>query len=269
VYGVVLGLTADTALRHALGARDHADVAGTEPTVAALTLAAVFLFLLAGAAGRVDGGRLARLAWLGFPGGHAPHAAVPLVAVGPLLFLHWIVWQRPDLLAALTGWPLGVTFTVVMLGNIGALVLAAVVLPLEERGALTALAGLVLLVAAALSARPEAVAAAAVLVALAATGPYLAWIVTPPDPSRPAGAPTGVALGVGHVLFAVAALASHLAPDRDLPFGQIEVVVGTGVLLAVLGVASLDAPATGSGRDWRPAALGIALLGGALVARVV
>jgi endonuclease/exonuclease/phosphatase family metal-dependent hydrolase len=259
VFGIVLGLAVDTALRGLTGTVDLSWVGGTWPTVVVVVLAVALAALAVAAAGPPKS-LAERGAWLGLPGGHTRRSGVSLAGIGPLLVVHWLVLQNQGWVATQTGWDWPAALALITVGNVGALVAAAAALPRESHGPLAALAGFVLLGVAALTTQTGLTFALVAVIGLVATGPYLAATVPPPDPTRPGGVPTALWVGVGGLLFVIPVFAYYAVLDLALPFGQVEVRAALGVLLALFALAAVDIPAVGTGRDWRPGAITAALL---------
>jgi endonuclease/exonuclease/phosphatase family metal-dependent hydrolase len=261
VYGIILGLAFDTTLRGAWGTLDLSSVPGTAPMVVAFVLAGSLGVLVFGAAGAApDRGRLEAFSWLGVPGGHTLRHAAALAAVGPLLLLHWLALHNQGWIATQTGWSWSMSLALILAADAVALAIAAIRMPAAEEGALAALAGLLLLAAAGALGQTGWLFAIASFAGIAATGPFLASVIALPDPTRPAGAATGVALGVGQIAFIIIAFAYYSGYDINLRIGQPEIRAALGVVLAIAAIASLDIPRTGTGRDLRPAILAALLL---------
>lgn len=259
VFGVVLGLAVDTAVRGLSATVDLSWASGVWPTALVVVLSVCLGVLVVAAVGPPKS-LAERGAWLGLPGGHSPRSGLSLIGLGPLLVLHWLVLQNQGWIATQTGWDWPAALALITVGNVAALLAAASALPRESHGELAALAGFVLLGVAALATQTGPVFAGVALIGLVATGPYLVAIVAPPDPARPGGVPTGLWVAVGGLLLVIPIFAYYASLDLALPFGQTEVRAALGVLIALTALAAVDIPAVGTGRDWRPGALAAVLL---------
>lgn len=259
VLGVMLGLALDGALRALTGTVEPSWAPGLWPTVVVIALAAgLVLLVLAAASPRKVAAE--RGAWIGLPGGHRPRMAVSLAAIGPFLLLHWLVLQNQGWLTTQTGWDWPAVVALMAVGNLLALVGAAWLLPSAQEGPVAAVMGMVLLVVAGLATQTGWLFAVVVLLGLVASGPYLATVVPPPDPTRPAGVATTLAVAAGALVMVLVTFVYYATLDLALPFGQGEVRIALGVLLALLALGAADIPAAGIARDWRPALLGVVLL---------
>jgi endonuclease/exonuclease/phosphatase family metal-dependent hydrolase len=271
IYGLVLGTATDTALRAMRGTLPISVDAGPVAWTALVVLATVFALLLLGAGAGPAGPRrwLGRRVWLGIPGDRTPRDGAALIAIGPLLLLHWLVLQNLGWVSEVTGLGWGQAFVLITVGNVLTLVAAAFVVVREERGTVTTASGLLLLVAAGLSTVEGPVSALAILAGLVATGPFLAGTVAPVDPTRPSGASTGIWMGAGFVVMALLGIAYYLVYEVDLLLSQTELRGAIGVVLAFAALASVDVPLTGRRGDLRPAVLAMAVAAVAITAMVV
>jgi endonuclease/exonuclease/phosphatase family metal-dependent hydrolase len=259
VLGVVLGLTMDTGLRGVTGTIDPSWAPGTWPSLVVIASVLLLALLVVAAAGPKRS-LASRGTWIGLPGGHRPRVAISLVAIGPFLLLHWLILQNQGWVATQTGWDWPASLTLIIVGNAVSLAGAASALPSEHEGTVAAALGLILLAAAALATQTGAIFAVIAFIGLAASGPYLASVVGPPDPMRPGGVATTLSVATGGLLLVLLAFVYYAALDLPLPFEQSEVRTAIGVVLALLALAAADIPAGGTAPDWRPAIVGALLL---------
>jgi len=135
--GILLGLALDTALKGAATTLDLSWIKATWPLLV-VTLAVVSLGYLV----------YAHVPHLPDAAGWNLRAGMPLVGIGPWLFLQLLILQNQGWLATATGWPAWATLLWIGVGNIGALALG--LRGPSQRGPVAA-SGIVLLGVSALS----------------------------------------------------------------------------------------------------------------------
>jgi endonuclease/exonuclease/phosphatase family metal-dependent hydrolase len=312
-FGValLLGLALDTALKGLFGTWDYAWSLRPVPIALAAVLAAAALWALArlppptapapapapaalamagpaapatsAAAGGTDGSRVAApaagpaAAGGGGVGGRRLRDALPLAGIGPVLFLHGLVWQNLGWQAVLGGQPPARAFLLVMLANLAGL--AAGVAATGARGGragwrVMATAAVGLVVAALLGERATVAAcflgqaaAATVLVAVVRRAP--AWRA---EEARSLLA-VSVAWALGMLLFLLLVFFYYAAYDVRLPFGSEVLLPVAAAVVALAGIGAGPAGpdlagdparsgdgAAARGPSWLPLWAGVALL---------
>ena len=256
-FGLLLGLSLDTALRGLTGTLDLQWVPGTVPRLVILGLAAVLVLALwrvTAAPGRITGGGL--------------RAALPLIALGLLLFVDQLILQNQGWVTTLTGWPPALALAWITLGNVGALLAAAGTMAQSRVRSMRGWAslwggGLILGLLAALM--PGWIFALGALLALISTGALLAIVVGAAQPAgtRVGVAPLSFAFGVGLFLFVGLSILYYLSlllPLLPFPRAWLAPLAGTGVGACALAAAWQPRSRAVRAAVWAPARLGAALL---------
>ena len=235
-------------------------------------------------AGPRDGGRgvagggaggVGELATAGARAWRGAGDVLPLVGVGPALFLYALVWQNLGWQSVLGGQPPARAFLLVMLANLAALAagVAAARAPGGRAGwrvTATAVAGLVVAVL-----LGERATVAACLLGQAAAATLLVAILGRAARPGPGLAAVSAAWNLGMLVFVLLVFLYYAAYDVRLPFGnQVLPPVAAG-LLALAGIgAARPAPDPGLDADlarwdgradpdrpgWLPLWVGVALL---------
>ena len=255
--GILLGLGVDTALRGLTGTLDLSWIPGPWPRLVTIGLVAVFAYAL-----RRVTSTPASLQGEGFL------ASLPLIGLGPLLFVELHILQNQGWVATLTGWPPALALIWIMLGNVGALLAASFALtherprsrwwPLLPAGAL--ILGLLVVEV------PGWIFAVGALVVLVSAGSLLAIIVgavRPPAP-RAGAAPLSFAFGLGLLIFVglgVLYYVSFLVPLLPFPRSTLAPLAGAGLAVCALGAGWQHRHSRASRLHvWTPARLGALLL---------
>ncbi len=255
--GLLLGLSLDTALRGMTGTLDLSWIPGAWSRLIIVGLVGGFAMVLWRVTSRpasLPGERL--------------RTSLPLIGLGPLLFVEWQILQNEGWVSTLTGWPPTSALAWIMLANAGALAAAAYALTREwPRSPWWAfLFGAVLTVALLVAEVPGWIFAVGVLVSVVSAGFLLAVIV---GAARPPAAPAGVAslsLVFGLALLCIPGLATLYYVSflvRLLPFPRFALapLVGAGLAVCALGAAWQRRPGWGvHAPDWAPVRLGALLL---------
>lgn len=222
VGGILIGVTLDTAIKALGSTLDLAYRPGLFPQLAVGVMAAAIVYLLAGA-GRPD------------PVGPGWGGAVLLLALGPFLFVQYLVLQSAGWMAELTG-----TSTAVAGLRITLLNLVAVWLAHRLGGHRGTIAVSALLVALAMLLADQASLSfdLIAMVAIPACGPL--WAALVPPVHRRGIAPATIGFTFGSIIFLMVGFAYYLPLDLRLGISQANVRIIGGALLALVGlVASL------------------------------
>ena len=233
VLGLLLGLSLDTTLRGLTATLDLSWIPGPWPRLIIVGLVGAFTFVL----WRVTSQSVR-------PVGGGPLASLPLLGLGPFLFVEWQILQNQGWVATLTGWPPALALGWIMLGNVAALLAAAYALtdfrlrstrwwPLLPGGALT-----LALLGAEVAGWTFALGA---LVGLVSAGWLLAVIVSPTPPaSRRGAAWLSVVFGLGllcYVSLGTGYYFSFLVRLLPFPRSALAPLAGAGLAVCALGGA--------------------------------
>lgn len=220
--GVTAGLTLDTALRGATRTLDLGWIDGWVPLIVVVALAA---------AGSIA---VLRSPWWepGWPGGWG---AVALVGVPPLLLLQWLVLQNQGWLATVTGWSTDLALLSILAANAVGLVLASRPGPVPMW--LRSIPGIAALVASWAAFAADGPLGGGLLLSATVLAPLLLRQLGTRRRRGPNPGAASTALGVGWLLFVVAAMVFYLSLDPGL-FGirNQSVLVAVGVVLALASV---------------------------------
>jgi endonuclease/exonuclease/phosphatase family metal-dependent hydrolase len=234
--GLLLGLSTHTALRGLTGTLNLSWIAGAWPRLVVAGLVAAFALAL----WRV-GARPA-----GLPADRA-RSHLPLLGLGPALFVEWQIFQNQGWVAVLTGWPSTAALVWITLANLLALAAAARVLAhaWPRPAAIAGLSGAALVAALLAAQTPGWVFALSLLVGSVAVGVLVAVIVAAHDPPGGAAGPAALSLGFGLAMLVWMTLTtlyylSLLLPL--LPFPRSLLAPVAGAALATCAVAAA----------WRP-----------------
>lgn len=161
--------------------------------------------------------------------------AAGLIGLGPILFLHLLVFHNPARLAAIVGWPLPAALLWVLAIDVLAVAAAAT----ARSGPAAVAAAVVLIPAAYLAHGVGIVAAAAYAVGSMASAILIVVIVAGQGtgPFYPGLWRTAIGWGAGMFLFAVPAFLYYVGYDIRLPFDNALVLP---VVAAVAAVAALS-----------------------------
>ncbi len=255
--GLLLGLSLDSALRGLTGTLDLSWIPGPWPRFIVVGFGAVFANTLWRVTSQPMSSQGTRF-----------RDSLPLIGLGPLLFVELLILQNQGWVATLTGWPPALALGWIMLGNVGALLAASYVLtrvwaglrwwPLLAGGALTR--GLLV------AEVPGLIFVAGALVALVSAGPLLAMIVgSAREPAAHAGvAPFSFVFGLGLLIFvslAVLYYVSFLVPLLPFPRSALAPLAGAGLAVCALVAGWKHSPSRASRVPiWTPARLGALLL---------
>lgn len=231
-FGVPLGIAVDIALHGASGTLDLSWIGGPFPIAVIAVLAALVAWSV-WSYGPADGP--SEVDW---------PAALPLIAIGPLLLLQLLLLQSSGWVEEVAGLGSPLGFAVVMLGNLALIVgVRQALLGTGRRARLLGLGATLYL-------------ALAVYYADAPGLPFLATLVLSQlvlgwgwgvisrraaPPTRPGLARTGIALPLGTLLFLALAFVYYVALNLALPFPRSWVLPVSGVLFGLLIVAAAPA----------------------------
>ena len=255
--GLLLGLSLDTALRGATGTLDLSWIPAAWSRLIIVGLVGGFAMVL----WRVTSRQAS-------PPGERLRTSLPLIGLGPLLFVEWQILQNQGWVSALTGWSPTPVLAWIMLANVGALAAAAFAITREwPRSPWWAcLPGAVLTAALLVAEAPGWIFAVAVLVGIVSAGLLLAVIV---GAAKPPAAPAGVAslsFVFGLALLCLPGLVtlyyvSFLIQMLPFPRSALVPLVGAGLAVCALGAAWQRRPGRGAhAPDWMPVRLGALLL---------
>lgn len=251
VYGVLLGLASDTAVRGLTGTLDLSWIGGIWPLFFVTILFAILLYLLSVALRtEVD------------PTPRGTTATLPLFGFGPILFLELLILQNQGWVSTVTGWSWGGSLILIMLGNVAAVIGAAYALSHRSAWVPVIIAAVLAAMVLFADARPL-LAAPVIFLALAATGPFLALAVGPSVHGEVRSNVTAVSLllGAGNVIFIVLVFLYYAPLGTPLPVTHNEVRVATGILAGLASLAAYTAPkARALTADYRPVLAALVLL---------
>ncbi|MDX1657914.1 MAG: endonuclease/exonuclease/phosphatase family protein [Nitriliruptorales bacterium] len=250
-HGLALGLVADTAIR---GVAWTLDLVWIDGTTALLTVLALGIVAAAGT-------------WFGMPhevvaDGPRAGIAVPLLALGPLLFLELLILQNQGWLATQTGWAWDVTFLVLGAGNLGLLVGVSLGRTLPGQGGTGLIGGVLVLLLTAATGVTGVLYAILFLAGMLGSGMVLGALTAPAAPEdRTAGTLAhGLALAVGWLLLFVLAFSYYGSYDIALPLAQDILLIVAGVLITIFGLgASATARPQGTAH-WSAVGIGALLM---------
>ena len=255
VLGLLLGIAADTAIKGASATMDLSWQTGPLADVVVVATVAALAWLVRRAATAGDRRDDARRPFT---------ASLPLLALGPLLFLELLIFQNVGQQTVLLDWAQPRVLAWVCLANTLGIVAGVALIGWRRSARLApaALAGLLLALAVS-GERSGAAAAAAMLVgqvalALLATQVGMAW-----EQSR-AGAGLGtVAVGLSMLLFVGLMFAYYAGYVLPVPVGQSALLMAGAAFVGAAGVyaARLLAGVRKEARwEWTPARAAAALL---------
>ena len=270
VLGLLLGLSIDVAL---LGAYATYDVSW-DGGVGTLLVAAVLVVLLwaslwgllssaPSSEAAADGREVREGSW---------GQVLPWLGLGPFLFLQMLLFQNLARLVVLTEWTYPVAYAWMLFSHAVGLTVAVWILNSGQRSRwpLTAVAGVALIVVAAVSSSEAALDAVLLLVGQLSSAVLLVIVVD--ALVRGTGAPglarTAVSHGLGMVILLGLVFAYYAPFDMDLPYDNPMVPPLAGLLLVICALASLrsspaDRPAVQVG--WLPAQIALLLVAVPLV----
>jgi endonuclease/exonuclease/phosphatase family metal-dependent hydrolase len=233
VVAVLLGLSADTAMRGLSDTLDLVWIPGGWARLAVIVMLCLFACELWRSTRSPVSLAAQRFG-----------ASLPLIGLGLLLFVEWLILQNEGWLVSFTGWPAGAALGWMTLGNIGALLGARAVataswLPAGRWWVLVP--GGLLVVALIYAAEPEWVAAIACLAGLVSAGVLLAVMVgheAEPAEQR-GGLASSVAMWLGMLLFATLVTVYSISFAVQLPFSSslLAPMAGAGLMLCALAAA--------------------------------
>ena len=255
VLGLLLGIAADTALKGASATLDLSWQAGPLSDVVVVATVAALAWLVWRAATTSDRRDDARRPFV---------ASLPLLALGPLLFLELLLFQNVGQQTVLLEWSQPRALAWVCLANTLGIVAGVALIGWRRSPGLApaALVGL-LLVLAVSGERSGAVAAGVMLVgqvaiALLVTQIGMAW-----GQSRSGTGLGVVAVGLGMLLFVGLMFAYYAGYELDIPVGRSALLMAGAAFVAAAGVyaARLLAGARREARwEWTPARAAAVLL---------
>ena len=191
-----------------------------------------------------------------------------LAALGPWLFLQFLVYQNVARVSALTGWETPAAGTLVVLGNALGLAIAAWVVCSRLMTSGTAIAGGLLLTGSLFYAEPTGIAGALLLFAGQVVSLILAVMLFAGmgrDAARTGLARTTVTNGVGQILFALLTFLYYVTYDIALGF-RAQVLLPLAALLVGIGALIASHGQSGQGKaspnspNYQPAIAGLLLL---------
>lgn len=250
-HGLLLGLAVDTAIRGVAWTLDlswHDSALATWVVVGlAVALAATTWVTIADRVPR---------------SGPAGGAGLPLVGLGPLLFLELLVLQNQGWAATATDWSWGAAFLLVGVGNVVGLLGVSLGRVLPGQNATGLIGGVLLLLVTVQVGLGGVLFALLFLAAHLGGGLALGALTAPAPPDRitMGTAGHGVSLGVASLVFAVLGLVYYLGYDVPMPVAQDLVPVIAGGLVVLFGLGASVAPRPPTTANWAVVALGVILL---------
>ena len=258
-FAFLLGLAADTAIHVGARTLDLSWQPGIIPIlVVALLVIGLFAALRASVSG-IDPQAASDGSW---------GRCLALAALGPWLFLQFLVHQNVARVSTLTGWETPAAGTLVVLGNALGLAIAAWVVCSRLMTSGTAIAGGLLLVGSLFYAEPTGIAGALLLFAGQVVSLILAMMLFAGlgrDAARTGLARTTVANGVGQILFALLTFLYYVTYDIALGF-RAQVLLPLAALLVGIGALIASHGQSGQGKaspnspNYQPAIAGLLLL---------
>lgn len=249
-HGVVLGIAADTAVRGAAGTVDLS----WEVTSRATLLVVALALLLAAAA------------WFAATPARrsAPDASasVPLVALGPLLFLELLILQNQGWVATATGWSPQTAFLLLGAGNALGILGASIGRTMPGQNASGLIGGVLLLLVTVRAGLGGILAALLFLAAHLGAGMVIGAVTAPVPPERnaPGQVAHAVALSVAWAVFAALVLGFELPDVVSLGLPPELLVVGAGGIVVVLGLGASVSRRPATRPQWPAVVLGLALV---------
>ena len=258
-FAFLLGLAADTAIHVGARTLDLSWQPGIIPIlVVALLVIGLFAALRASVSG-IDPQAASDGSW---------GRCLALAALGPWLFLQFLVHQNVARVSTLTGWETPAAGTLVVLGNALGLAIAAWVVCSRLMTSGTAIAGGLLLTGSLFYAEPTGIAGALLLFAGQVVSLILAVMLFAGmgrDAARTGLARTTVTNGVGQILFALLTFLYYVTYDIALGF-RAQVLLPLAALLVGIGALIASHGQSGQGKaspnspNYQPAIAGLLLL---------
>ncbi len=253
--GLLLGIAADTALKGASATLDLSWQPGPLADAVVVATGAALAWLVWRAATTGDGGDDARRPFA---------ASLPLLGLGPLLFLELLLFQNVGQQTVLLDWAQPRALAWVCLANTLGIVAGVALIGWRRSAGLApaALAGL-LLVLAVSGERSGAVAAAVVLVGQVSLALLVTWIGMAWGHSRAGSGIGAVAAGLGMLLFVGLMFAYYAGYELAMPVGRSTLLMAGAAIVAAAGVYAARLPAgvrTEARWEWTPARAAAALL---------
>lgn len=253
-HGIALALTADAAIRGVGWTVDLSWQGTSEATWLVLGLV-----VLLGAA-----------AWLtttdaanaGVASGPDASASLPLLALGPLLFLELLILQNQGWVATATGWSWGAAFLLIGAGNGLGILGTSVGRTMPGQNATGLIGGVLLLLVTVRVGLGGALAALLFLAAHLGAGMVIGAVTAPVPPHRNTRGTVahGVMLALAAALFAGFVLAFEQPAGLSAPVPQELLVVLAGALVVLLGLGASVSPRSVTRPQWPVVVLGLALL---------
>ena len=253
--GLLLGIAADTALKGASATLDLSWQSGPLADAVVVATVAALAWLIWRAATTGDQRDDARRPFA---------ASLPLLALGPLLFLELLLFQNVGQQTVLLDWAQPRALAWVCLANTLGIVAGVALIGWRRSAGLApaALVGLILVLAVS-GERSGAVAAAAVLVGQVSLALLVTWIGIAWGHS-PAGSGLGViAVGLGMLLFVGLMFAYYAGYELAMPVGRSTLLMAGAAIVAAAGVYAARLPSgvrTEARWEWTPARAAAALL---------
>ena len=251
---LLLGISADTAIRGGFGTLDPSWASGIGPDAVVLTLVVVQWLLL----------------WPYIKAGPAEPAcssvarALPLVALGPVLALELLVFQNIGLQTVLTSWEQPTVLIWILGANLVGLLLvaASAIAGSLKSPPLLALLGVVLVLTV-VDERSGLLAGALILIGHGALALMLVAAATGSIPSETGSSPRGISLsiGVGMLLFLALLFVYYASYDMAILIPREVIAPIAAGLVALLGIIG--------GLRWRWTAIFTPSLGAPILASVL
>lgn len=250
-FGLLLGLALDTAFKGGFGTLDASWQPGAWVGLAGLSLAVALLALAQ------------REALRGAPAAHSiptARAALPLLAIGPFLFLELLLFQNVAQQTALIDWPQPSALGWIVAVNGAGLLLAAFVLGRRIPWPGIAAAAIVLFAAVSMERSGLQAALAMLFGHLAAVTLVSKSIGGEPIPRDSWGLSAAWTAALGLLLFLVLAFVYYAGYDIDLGVGRQAILYAAAGLMAGAALAAPQTPGPAPERNLWAALVPFALL---------
>ena len=254
---ILLGLTMDTAIHGICGTYDLIWQRSAGAIAAVIVLVAAQLAVLARALRTSEAHETSDTPFL---------SSIPLLAIGPLIFLEGMLLQNIAQVTTRSAWSQPVVFAWLMLANVIGIVVAVLLIsqPRWRRWPVTLLAGLALLPATWPPSLSGGAISLGILSGQAGAAALLTLILLAQGSraDRPGLWRTTIAHGLGMFLFAILTFAYYAGYDLSLPFDNVILlpIAAVVVTLCALGASLRSQKESPADLNWVPVWLAVLLL---------
>ncbi|MDX1621380.1 MAG: endonuclease/exonuclease/phosphatase family protein [Nitriliruptorales bacterium] len=248
-HGIAVGFVADTAIR---GVGWTVDLVWHDGGTALLVV--VILALIAVAGAWVTALELPTL------DGPRPGAALPMIGLGPLVFLELLVLQNQGWISTQTGWGWDAAFLLIGIGNLVMVLGVSLGRTLPGQGSTGLIGGVLVLLLTAATGLTGVLYAILVLAGMLGAGMVLGALTAPVaiDDRTPSTLAHGLSLAVGWILLFVLAFGYYASYDVALPLPQDLIIIVAGALVTIFGLGASAAERPEGSAHW--VAVGVAAL---------